>query len=364
MMATAIIESVSPLTFALPSSLEAHEPPEARGLARDEVRLMVSYLGDDAVTHTRFTSLPSLLRRGDVLVVNESATVNAALPATRASGQRIELHLSQRLSGRQWVVELREPTADRGTVPLYTAARGETILLPAGASIQLIEPYGERLTPSRTRLWLASAISGDVDAYLDRYGAPIRYGYVTRAWPLSYYQTIFARDAGSAEMPSAGRPFSRRVVAELVHRGIRFAPIVLHTGVSSLEEHEPPYAEYFRVGDSTARIVNDARRAGGRIIAVGTTAVRALESVASADGTVTAGSDWTELIVTPDRGIHAVDGLITGFHEPRASHLAMLEALAGRDHLESAYAAALSVKYLWHEFGDVHLLLPGRRVDN
>jgi len=363
-MATAIIESASPLTFTLPSSLEAHEPPEARGLARDEVRLMVSYLGDDAVTHTRFTSLPSLLRHGDVLVVNESATVNAALPATRASGQRIELHLSQRLPGPQWVVELREPTANRGTVPLYTAARGETILLPAGASIQLIEPYGERLTPRGTRLWLASAISDDVDTYLDHYGAPIRYGYVTRAWPLSYYQTIFARDPGSAEMPSAARPFSRRVVAELVQCGIRFAPIVLHTGVSSLEEHEPPYAEYFRVGDSTARIVNDARRAGGRIIAVGTTAVRALESVASADGMVTAGSGWTELIVTPDRGIHAVDGLITGFHEPRASHLAMLEALAGRDHLESAYAAALSVKYLWHEFGDVHLLLPERRVDN
>jgi S-adenosylmethionine:tRNA ribosyltransferase-isomerase len=364
MTATAALPN-SPLSFLLPSSLEAHEPPEARGLARDEVRLMASYAGDDAVTHTQFTSLPGLLRRGDVLVVNESATVNAALPAARANGERVELHLSQRLPGNRWIVELRQMMPDRGTLPLRTAARDEIITLPAGVRVRLIEPYGEQVTPNEARLWLASAtLAAGVDPYLDRYGSPIRYGYVTRPWPLSYYQSIFAREPGSAEMPSAARPFSRRVLEGLAHRGVQITPIVLHTGVSSLEEHEPPYAEYFRVDESTARTVNDARRRGGRIVAVGTTAVRAIESVASPDGIVAARSGWTDLVVTPERGIYAVDALLTGFHESRASHLAMLEALAGRDHLESTYEAAIRAKYLWHEFGDVHLLMPGRRLDN
>jgi len=353
------------LSFDLPVALEALEPPEARGLARDEVRLMASYFGDDAITHTRFTSLPSLLRRGDVLVVNASATVNASLAAKRSNGEPIELHLSQRLSEHRWVVELRRLGDDHATLPLRTATTGEDIELPAGARLRLIAPYGDHATSGDSRLWLASAtLPEEVHAFLDRHGSPIRYGYVRRAWPLSYYQTIFSREPGSAEMPSAARPFSARVLEALAHRGVRIAPIVLHTGVSSLEEHEPPYAEYFRVDERTARAVNDARRRGGRIIAVGTTAVRALETVATPDGRVSPGSGWTELIVTPERGIFAVDALLTGFHEPRASHMAMLEALAGREHVESAYQAALHAQYLWHEFGDVHLLMPGRRLEN
>jgi S-adenosylmethionine:tRNA ribosyltransferase-isomerase len=355
----------APLAFELPASLEAHEPPEARGLARDEVRLMASYAGDDAVTHTRFTALPTLLRRGDLLVVNESATVNAALPAARAStGERVALHLSQRLTEHRWVIELRR-LAERGTVPLRSATAGEVIALPAGARVILLEPYGVQSLSGETRLWLAEpSVGGDVGAYLDRYGSPVRYGYVAREWPLSFYQTVFARAPGSAEMPSAGRPFSPRVLDALARRGVRVAPIVLHTGVSSLEEHEPPYAEYFRVGAATAGAVNETRARGGHVVAVGTTVVRALESVAAPDGIVSAGDGWTDLVVTPERGIRAVDALLTGFHEPRASHLAMLEALAGRGHLESAYEAAVGGRYLWHEFGDVHLLLPGRRVES
>jgi S-adenosylmethionine:tRNA ribosyltransferase-isomerase len=352
-----------PLAFELPSALEAREPPEARGLARDEVRLLVSYSGDNAVTHARFTQLPDLLRRGDVLVVNQSATVSAALPVTR-NGERLTLHLSQRLPNRQWVVELRQ-YAERGTLPFRTAKADDVLLLPNGAHVRLLAPYGTRWTPGDTRLWLASSsVGGDVDAYLTRFGSPIRYGYVDHEWPLAYYQTVFAREPGSAEMPSAGRPFSARVVERLAARGISIVPIVLHAGVSSLEEHEPPYAEYFRVDASTARAVNDARARGGRVIAVGTTAVRALESVADFDSVVHAKSGWTDLVVTPERAPRAVDALLTGFHEPRASHLSMLEALAGREHVTSAYHAALAGKYLWHEFGDLHLLLPGRRMES
>ena len=363
-MTTTALASSSALSFDLPSSLEANEPPEARGLKRDEVRLMVSYMGDDAVTHTRFTSLPALLRPGDVLVVNESATVNASLPAVRYTGEAVALHLSQRLPGARFVVEIRQLT-DRGSVPMKTASASESLMLSAGARVDLIAPYGLQTIAGETRLWLASlSLDDDLDDYLDRHGSPIRYGYVSRHWPLPFYQTIFARERGSAEMPSAARPFSARVLRGLAERGIQIAPIVLHTGVSSLEEHESPYAEYFRVEPSTARTVNTARERGGRIIAVGTTAVRALESAALPKGIVSPASGWTDLVITPERGIFAVDALLTGFHEPRASHLSMLEALAGSEHLESSYAAALAGKYLWHEFGDVHLLMPGRRLEN
>jgi S-adenosylmethionine:tRNA ribosyltransferase-isomerase len=359
---------VEPISFTLPERLEAHEPPEARGLARDEVRLMVSYAGDDAVTHTRFRSFGDFLRRGDLVVVNTSATLNAALPATRSTGDAVELHLSQRLADAKWVVELRQP-AERGTRPLLTASAGEVLSLPEGGRVTLLGPY----TPGRrraraageTRLWLASVeVDGDLNTYLDRHGFPIRYGYVPRRWPLAEYQTIFAHHPGSAEMPSAGRPFTSRVLEALAAKGVEVASITLHTGVASLEDHEPPYPEFYRVDAPTAHVVNEARQRGGRIVAVGTTAVRALETAARADGTVVPGVGWTDLVITPERGLRAVDALLTGFHEPRASHLAMLEALAGRRHVQSAYAAALREGYLWHEFGDVHLILPGRRLES
>ncbi|MCA9875449.1 MAG: S-adenosylmethionine:tRNA ribosyltransferase-isomerase, partial [Anaerolineales bacterium] len=163
---------------------------------------------------------------------------------------------------------------------------------------------------------------------------------------------------GSAEMPSAGRAFTPQLITRLVAKGVQFAPLVLHTGVASLEANEPPYGERFRVTTFTANLVNAAHAEGRRIIAVGTTAVRALETAAGADGLVRAASGWTELVITPRRGLRIVSGLLTGLHEPRASHLAMLEAFTGRRHLELTYAAALRCRYLWHEFGDLHLILP------
>jgi S-adenosylmethionine:tRNA ribosyltransferase-isomerase len=163
---------------------------------------------------------------------------------------------------------------------------------------------------------------------------------------------------GSAEMPSAGRAFTPELITRLIAQGVQFAPLILHTGVASLEEHEPPYEEYYRVPAASARLINNARAAGRRILAVGTTSVRALETVADTDGSVHAGEGWTDVIITPQRGLHAVDGLLTGLHEPRSSHLSMLSALAGFDHLRKAYGEALSQGYLWHEFGDLHLILP------
>jgi S-adenosylmethionine:tRNA ribosyltransferase-isomerase len=361
------------LSFELPAVLEAGEPPEARGLARDKVRLMVSHYTDDRITHHEcFCEFDSYLKAGDVLVINTSGTLPAALAAERHDRTRLELHLSTRLpetaavpqigsaaESALWVIELRLPV-DGGTQPFLTAGTGETISLPEGGSAELLAPYSPPVGDTgEVRLWVAElALPDHFDSYIHRHGFPIRYNYVRDAWPLSYYQTVYANEPGSAEMPSAGRAFTTRLVTRLVARGVQIAPVLLHTGVASLDAHEPPYAEFFRVSPETAGLLNAARREGRRVIAVGTTAVRAVETVTDMGGYTRAGQGWTELVITPERGIWGVDGLLTGFHEPEATHLAMLEALTSRRHLAVTYREALRQKYLWHEFGDLHLILP------
>jgi S-adenosylmethionine:tRNA ribosyltransferase-isomerase len=360
------IVSPAPIDFVLPPELEAAEPPEARGLPRDGVRLMVSYLGSDRIIHTRFRDIVRYLDDKDVLVLNTSGTLNAALPATRADGTALELHLSTHLPGDQWTVELRLP-GHSGSTPFGDARAGETLRLPRGGEVMLHHPYtigglSQKPiagSPSTVRLWLATlSLPMPLAPYLAESGFPIRYGYVRQAWPSSYYQTVYASEPGSAEMPSAGRAFTCDLLDSLEAKGVQIARLVLHAGVASLEEHEPPYPEQYRVPKETARLVNLAHRRGGRVIAVGTTVVRALESVADVRGILHSGEGWTDLVISPDRRLRVVAGLLTGLHEPRASHLALLEALAGRDHLQKAYAEALHERYLWHEFGDLHLILP------
>jgi S-adenosylmethionine:tRNA ribosyltransferase-isomerase len=346
------------LNFTLSSELEAGEPPEARGLARDEVRLMVSRCATNQVVHTRFRQIGDFLQAGDLLVINTSGTLNAALPARREDQQSFELHLSTHLPTDQWVVEMRAFLDEQGrtTGPFYALQAGESFTLPAGGRAILHAPY----VPGQAepRLWLASLdLPTSLHPYLTHYGFPIRYSYVRKDWPSSYYQTVYVTEMGSAEMPSAGRAFTPGLLTELIARGIQIAPLLLHTGVASPENHEPPYAEYYRVPEPTARLVNAAHAAGQRVIAVGTTVVRALETVTTEDGQTHAGEGWTELVITPQRGLHAVNGLLTGLHEPLSTHLAMLESLAGRAHLEITYREALKQRYLWHEFGDLHLLL-------
>ncbi len=331
-------------SFALPRALEAGAPPAVR----DDVRLMVAR-ADRPLAHARFLDLPAYLDPGDLLVVNASATMRAALSARTSDGTAVELHLSTpepTPTGRpdRWIVEVR-----RGG-ERFPGRAGEALALPAGGQAHLLAPY---LSPGR--LWIARlALPGSLEAYLAAHGKPIRYAHEPHDHPLADHQTIFAAEPGSAEMPSAGRPFTRRAIAALRARGVGIARLVLHTGVSSQERGERPYPERYRVPRATAERVNSARR----VIAVGTTVVRALETVADEDGTVHPGAGWTSLVVTPERGVRAVDGLITGWHEPDASHLLMLEAIAGRDLLERSYAAAVAHRYRWHEFGDSHLILP------
>ena len=334
------------LDFVLPANLEAGEPPEARGHARDEVRLLAGERASGIVSHHRFTDLPGLLRAGDVLVVNTSATLPAAVPVV---DHPLAVHFSTELADGAWLIELRRH-AGKATAPYAGGTPGQRYALPGGGAVTLREEY------STGRLWRSAvdtAGAPTVVDYLSAHGQPIRYGYVHRSWPLSYYQTVFGVHPGSAEMPSAGRPFTHSLVTRLVTAGVLVVPVLLHTGVASSEAHERPYPERFSVPATTARVVAQARADGGRIIAVGTTVVRALES--AGDGPA---QGWTDLVITPQRGVHVVDGLLTGFHEPRASHLDMLAAIAGTPLLERCYAAALDAGYLWHEFGDVNLLLP------
>ncbi|MGH7553151.1 MAG: S-adenosylmethionine:tRNA ribosyltransferase-isomerase, partial [Longimicrobiales bacterium] len=220
---------------------------------------------------------------------------------------------------------------------------------------RLIAPYS-----TAPRLWFVG-FDGDIDGAMAGSGEPIRYGYVqTPAPPLSMYQTMFARVPGSAEMPSAARPFSPRVIERLAGRGVGVARVVLHTGVSSLDLQDgtttsTAYPEPFRVPAVAAEAVNRTRREGGRVIAVGTTVVRALES-AVRDGVVRRTAGFTRLVIGPGRDASVVDGLITGLHEPGTSHLDLLTAIGGAERVKASYDEAMREEYLWHEFGDAHLL--------
>jgi S-adenosylmethionine:tRNA ribosyltransferase-isomerase len=344
---------VSTLAFTLPSRLEAREPPEERGLQRDQVKLMVASRSQGTVEHASFRDLPALLAHGDLLVVNDSATIPAALPARLPDGTPVRVHFSTRVRGlgQCWrIIELRAAGGARS----LRARAGERLSLEGGAALELVAPYA-----SGPRLMLARFEgSGTLLNYLERHGEPIRYGHTSAGWPLEAYQNVYATSPGSSEMPSAGRPLTAELIARLGEAGVLLGSITLHAGVSSLEHHEPPFPEEFAVPAQTVRLVREVRRSGGRVIAVGTTAVRALETVARPGGEIAAGSGWTGLVIGPNRGLRVVDGLITGWHEPEASHLQLLAAAAGQDVLRRCYESAVADSYLWHEFGDSHLVLP------
>jgi S-adenosylmethionine:tRNA ribosyltransferase-isomerase len=350
--------------FELPDGLVATGPPEARGLPRDCVRMLVAS-ASEGLTHRRAYHLPAVLRPGDLLVLNTSDTLPAALRGVTEAGTPVEVHLSTvdpaagllparalALRDTPWVVEIRRSDGRPGGAPSTVDYTGASISLAGGGRLDLSAPYPSPAAPRR--LWTGRLRTpAQLRSWLISYGQPIRYGYVSAPWPLAAYRTTYADTPGSAEMPSAGRALTSRTFRRLRSRGVRTAGLVLHCGVSSVEGHEPPYAEWYSVPQSTVDAVAATRRDGGRVVAVGTTVVRALETAAGG-----ALSGWTELVVTPERGVSTVDGLITGWHEPQASHLRLLSAVAGADLLCASYRAALDGGYRWHEFGDLHLILP------
>lgn len=348
-----ILDEQPTTTFTAPAFAPA--PAEARGLARDATRLLVA--GRDGIEHVSFHDLPDQLRAGDLVVVNNSATIAGQVDGRSTRHGDVVVHAATPLDDGTWVVELRTaPAAERSVLD---AAAGDRITL-TGATVDLLEAYpaaGSSPTGRGNRLWRAQVV-GDLERTLRRHGRPISYGYLDARYPLADYQTIFAANPGSAEMPSAARPFTTRLVTRLVSRGVAIAPITLHTGVSSQEAGEAPQPERFEVSDSTARAVNAVRAGGGRVIAVGTTVTRALESAVAPDGRLVPRRGWTERVVTPHQPPRVVTGLISGWHDPAASHLLLVEAVAGPGLTQAAYDAAVTHDYLWHEFGDAVLFLP------
>jgi S-adenosylmethionine:tRNA ribosyltransferase-isomerase len=339
-------------TFRLPPEAEATAPPESQGVSRDEVRLMAVH--PDRVTTTRFRDLPRMLEPGDLLVVNTSATLPARVPARRADGVTVPLHVSTTLDDGSWVVEVRRPGNDGPDLGVEPAS---VLALTGGVRLTLVGGFPEPRHASR--LWRARTDPVvTTTTFLAAHGQPVRYGYLHGTFPLADYQNVYATEPGSAEMASAGRPFTAALLVRLMTRGIPVVPVTLHTGVSSPESHEPPYPERFTVPEVTARLVTSTRQAGRRVVAVGTTVTRALETATDDDGVTRAAGGWTDLVLGPDRPARAVTGLITGLHAPEASHLLLLEAVAGPELVDAAYRRAVDEHYLWHEFGDSMLFLP------
>lgn len=345
--------SAPPLVqFVLPPELEAREPAELRGVRRDAVRLMVLPRAHGAAMHTRFDALGEYLRAGDLLVVNDSRTLPALLNAHDEKGGAVEVRLAHRRTDDLWDALL---------------LNGKTHVGHAGMRLDFGNELHARVLARRPDLPFLWRMQFDVCCapLLDliyRLGEPVRYTYVQNALPLDLYQTVYANTPGSVEMPSAGRPFTWELLLKLKRRGVGLARLALHTGLSStrddsIDKAHPNYDEEFHVPAATAELVNVTHARGGRVIAVGTTVVRALETAARADGTLAETRGWTHLRIHPDSQLRAADGLLTGLHEPQASHLDLLSAFVEPGRLQDAYRECIARGYLWHEFGDMNLIV-------
>ncbi len=342
------------IQFQLPESLACPQPTEVRNIKRDQVRLLVTE-SSGAVNHTHFYNLDQFFNTGDVLIVNTSATRASALDISLPDGKKGKLHFSTKTGENQWLVEIRLINGNK-TERWYDGQIGMEFKLPEGGRLLLTEKFYK--SRALLHLWVAEFHTVETnEGYLSKYASPIKYDKLDKPYPLSYYQTVFAEEAGSSEMPSAGRGFTRELLLKLEAKGVKIVPVLLHTGVSSLEENEPPYSEYMTISTESANTINEAKAKGHRIIATGTTALRAIESAVNEKGNVQAYKGYTDLYIEEDTKLKVINGLITGFHEPAASHLKMLQSLAGYDHIEKAYQLAINHQYYWHQFGDLHLIL-------
>jgi S-adenosylmethionine:tRNA ribosyltransferase-isomerase len=349
----------APFTFVLPPELSAKEPPERRGIRRDQVRLMVIDRATRKIEHTRFDNIDNYLRRGDLLVFNSSRTLPASMRGCECSeshGPCMEVRLAERLPDDSWLALLLCEKGDPfgcGLRPQMRIQFSEELAATVmDRNVRIPRLWRLRFTKSGTEL---------VDL-IYRLGKPIRYEYVSAPWDLDYYQTVYAKEPGSAEMPSAGRAFSWKLLLDLKRRGIDSAYLVLHTGLSAymddeLDAQHPVSEEEYFVGATAADKINRTRQSGGRIIAVGTTVVRALESIVDDNGRVSEAHGYTQLKIDNLHQLKAVDGLLTGLHEPQASHLDLLSAFLPPKQIRAAYEEAIARKYLWHEFGDLNLIL-------
>jgi S-adenosylmethionine:tRNA ribosyltransferase-isomerase len=340
------------IKFELPPDLEAHQPPEMRGLRRDQVRLLVLPRFEGEPDHTDFSALGDFLRAGDLLVVNNSRTLPALLHARDETGHEVEVRLAHRRSEDLWDALLLQGRSHVGRAGMH-------LDFGQGLSAQV-----SGTDPDLPFLWQVQfdQCCAELLDMIYRLGLPIRYDYVPNALPLDLYQTVYAGQPGSVEMVSAGRPFTWELLLRLERQGVDLASLSLHTGLSSSRDEAidatyPNYEEEFDLPESTAQAINACHLRGGRVIAVGTTVVRTLETVAKGDGRVFPTHGWTRLHIAANHRLRTVDALLTGLHEPESSHLDLLSAFVPPARLKAAYLDAIERCYLWHEFGDMNLII-------
>jgi S-adenosylmethionine:tRNA ribosyltransferase-isomerase len=332
-----------------PRELRASLPAELRGMRRDGARLCVVERASGRIGHTTVARLGEHLAPGDLLVVNSSRTLPAALRVDRVGAPQVQLRPGA-LRDREWDALAVETAPPHRNVRLEP---GETLTAASGLRFRVLEPRGDA-----PLLWRMAVESGDPVQTLLSDGEPIRYSYVPNPVPLEHYQTVYAGAPGSVETPSAGRHLTWEVLSALRRRGVDVTDIVLHCGLSSFQDdaadlQKPLIEERFDIRESAAERINRARR----VIAVGTSVIRTLETAVDDAGVVHPMSGWTRLVITPHTRLRAVDALLTGLHEPPATHLDMLGALLDQNLLEQAYAEVRERGYLWHEFGDAMLIL-------
>jgi S-adenosylmethionine:tRNA ribosyltransferase-isomerase len=345
------------VSFELPPELIATAPAERRGLNRDQVRLLITKRTSHEIQHSYFDQIGRWLNPGDLLVLNSSRTIPALLQGRDPSeNTKVEVRLAEHLSDDSWLAVLLCKEEDSTACHLRD---GMQIHFASDLSATVLEQH--EIIPRLWRIRFSRTGSELIEA-LYRIGEPIRYEYVSASWSLSEYQTIYGTVPGSAEMPSAGRAFTWKIFLDLKRRGIQIASIVLHAGLSSymddeLDAQNPAKEEEYFIGAAAAEEIQQAHERGGRIVAVGTTVVKALESAADGFKKVHAGHGYTQLHITANTKLQVVEGLLTGLHEPHASHLDLLSAFLPSSVIESSYMEAVRNKYLWHEFGDLNLIV-------
>lgn len=329
-------------TFILPHELHAAFPPERRGVRRDHVRMMTIDRKSGKVIHDSFNHLADYVKPGDMIVLNNSRTIPAALRATIHS-QEIEVRLARCLSETSW----------EALILLDNVEIGDCLQFSDELSAVVIDR--KRDSPL---LVLRFSISGlSLFQHVYSLGEPIRYEYIEESWDLHYYQNVYGTVPGSVELASAGRAFSWEMLLDLQKRGIQLSYLQLHTGLSYLNDNNQlspkENIERYDIPQETMAAVLKTKASGGKVIAVGTTVVRALESAVSTG----ISSGETALYIDAAFPLEIVDGIITGFHEPEASHLDMLTAFISPEILFNAYGEAIREKYLWHEFGDINFII-------
>jgi len=340
--------------YALPEELIAQEPIEPR----DAARLMVVRRSTRTIEHRIFRELPLLLDPGDVLVVNDSRVLPARLLGQRRTGGKVEILLVQPLEGTTVWLALARPARK------LQSGESVTIFPHRGAGV---DPAPVRILERRSGGQVVVALDPVIAERLDRYGHVPLPPYI-RA-PLrdpERYQTVYAAHPGSVAAPTAGLHFTERLLAELRERGIVIVPLTLHVGIGTFKPIEVEdvrqhtmHAEWYRVPAETVATIRETKRAGKRVVAVGTTAARTLESIAAAlEGEQTGElTGWTDLYIYPGYRWRVVDALITNFHLPRSTLILLVASFAGREFILEAYQEAVRLRYRFYSFGDAMLIL-------